>query len=321
VKAFFEFASPFGVPVKVDTKPYGLVQEYYKTLFNKYQSQGLQYDDAKTKAGEEMLAHLGADFPVERAAMGNKTQRLYIPPTWDAYDRLFNDHTDLVGQLYDLDKNDPRIIELLTADIPAKAKFNNTVFNLISDPNAKLPNGAPINKIIPTPAQKEKLLQSKLTWQKYYDHKALIQDLPFVKQANYHMFSSIPGASNEMKAYADKVLAKENPDWYNEEYKTQFSSDKSFIWGRGLWLITHNDAFMKAHGDSKFWQDAKTFIENRDEVARIYASYLPNSRVKTQILKNYPMYVERALGQWDPQLAQLIDLHMSNDSLGVVSNG
>jgi hypothetical protein len=323
VKAFFEFASPYGVPVKVDTRPYQTIVDYYKTLFNKFTSQGLPYDEAKKKAGEEMISHLGADFPVERAAMSNKIQKFYKPPTWDSYNRLTHDFPDLVSGLYSLDKTDPKILELLTYDIPRDAKFNNTVYNLFNDPNAKLSNGQPMNTIIPSPAEKERLLQNQKTWTLYFAHKQAILDLPNIKAAGFTIenFSKIKGASEEMAAYADKVLSAQNPDWYNSDYMPQQTSNKSFIWGRGIWMLTHDDKFMAKHGQSKFWQDAKDFIQAREEMAKVYNSYPTGSKVKSYILRQYPAIVEKYIGQWDPKLQELIQMRMNNDSLSEVSRG
>ena len=126
-KFFSGFASPAGVPFKVEQSPMRLTSNLYYKLVEKYTKQGKSNQEARDLAGDEMIGLLGTKFMVDRVSYSGSSKNLNIPATYEAYQRVFEDNDALVGQLAAIDPNDIKVVGLLTADLsrdPAEKSDN-----------------------------------------------------------------------------------------------------------------------------------------------------------------------------------------------------
>lgn len=310
VKAQWSFASVFGVPIKVDTDPMKLYEDYYGILVNKWKTRGNDNVDSKFLAEQELLATLGADFPLDRITYKGVAAKAYVPATLESYNRVFKDNNDLVPTLAQVD---PKLISLLTLDVPSKPEdFNLSIYKILNDPKTKLPGNTQFNDLALTPEQEEAKRQANRAWTDYNEKRDQLTSLALSRGKT--SLSAAPDLAEELKRYGTEVLSKQSSVWY-DEWKNPKISDNSYVYGKGLDLIVSNPKFMAEHGNSKLWQDVSAFVSQRNIYAMIYQSLPIRDSRKKDIKTFYNKQVLDNLPQWDPALQELIKRYFVDDTM------
>lgn len=314
-KFFSGFASPAGVPFKVEQSPMRTTTNLYYKLVEKYTKEGKSNQEARDLAGDEMLGLLGSKFMVDRVSYSGSSKNLSIPATYEAYKRVFLDNDELVGQLAAIDTDDIKVVGLLTADLSRDpAEKSNNILAILSDPTLTLPGTSRrINeyKLKPQEVERERIKQR--TWEQYN----LVKDALEAKITDGKSLRAHP----ELKAVLDQAVEtyfkKESQAWY-DEYKMAENGDTAYKYARALATITSDSKFMKARGDSEFWQDASAFMRARDIFVTFYQSLPDYDPRKSIIREGYNQWVDMTAKQWNPDLATIVKTYFSNDSLKAV---
>ena len=313
------FASPLGVPTKVDTNPMALFDNYYNTLINKHMSKGDNRSDAMAKAEMEFLATVAPNFPIDRVSYKGSTANTYIPATASAYNRIWKDNADLIESVGALGK-DGNLIGLLTLDIDAsKEETSLSVYNFLKNPATRLPDGSPLNKYAITPEKEEKRRQINRVWEKY---TTLRDNLDAAAQERFQKpLRRIPELSKALSDYADTELKAQSLDWWKEK-KGQLAggADNSFNYARALYEITNNKNFMKKYGDSPVWQDAKKFTEIRNAITVAYQAFPQGDPRKSRLKEAYLDYIATNLGTYHPKVQEIMKRYFDDDTMKVVTD-
>lgn len=309
-KAQWQFASPLGVPIKVDTDPMQLFDDYYLTLVNKWLSKGNTERDAKELAGKEMLSTLGPDFQLDRINYKGKTQVAYINSNLESFSRVFKDNDDLVSELV---KVDPKLVELVTLDVKTSPEdFNLSIYKILNDPKTKLPGNVLLNKVKLTPEQYEAERQKNRVQIKFNEKRDKLNALAISQgKASY---ASVQQYKDELEQYAKEVLAPQSKEWY-DRYSNPTFKNNSYLWARGLETVTKNVKFMAKHGDSKLWQDVKGFISMRNMYVDAYQALGDRDPRKKMLKAKYQQYLTENLSQWEPNLQELINIYFLDDNM------
>lgn len=315
-KFFSGFASPAGVPFKVDASPMRLTTNLYYKLVEKYSKQGKSGQEARDLAGDEMIGLLGTKFMVDRVSYSGSAKNLNIPATYEAYKRVFEDNDALVGQLAAIDPNDIKVVGLLTADLSRNpAEKSDNILAILSDPSLTLPGTSRnINeyKLKPQEVERERIKQR--TWNQYN----LVKDALEAKITDGKTLRSHPELKKVLDQTVEGYFKNQSQAWY-DEYKLAENGDTSYKYARALKTITSNAAFMNARGNSDFWHDATLFMKARDIFVTFYQS-LPDYDPRKAVIKDgYNQWVEMTAKQWNPDLTNLIKTYFSNDSLKAVN--
>lgn len=316
-KARWEFFSPAGVPIKVDVKPMDIFDQYYGLLLQKYAQKGMSWEQQKSAAEEEFLAQVGSSFRMDRVTMKNTSSIASLPATQSAYKRISDGkNIDLIDSLYNID---PKTVGLLGLDIDSgKEGFSTAVYNYFKDPEAKLPNGKPLNNLALTPKELEVVRQNNRTWNLYIAMKDSL-----TKQAlntpGVHSLAGLKGGTQTLKIYANTILKDQNPTWWKDEYQMGKSTgDKSYIYSQALSQIVAAPSFMEKYGKSPLWQDVKKFMNFRDSIVNLYNSLPEGSQQKTNVKIGWDNYTTDTISQWHPQLQNIINRYFDNDTLKAV---
>jgi hypothetical protein len=311
VKAQWTFASPFGVPVKVDTDPMKIFEDYYSILTNKWIAKGNNATDAKALAGEELLATLGTDFQLDRITYKGSPAKAYVQSNLSSFNRVFKENNDLVSALANLN---PKMIELLTLDLPYKPEeFNLSIYKILNDPKTKLPGNVLYNDMALNAKQEESKRQINRTWIKYNDKRDKLNSLAL--SAGKPSLNSIPKLKAELEEYARTVLGKENPQWFDEWAPKEGAKDIAYPYANALEMITTNVKFMAAHGQSKLWQDAQNFLYMRNVYVNMYQSLPDYDPRKKNLKAAYLNNLNTDMSQWEKPLQELISRYFINDSM------
>ena len=316
VKAFWGFASPFGVPIKVTTSPMGLSTALYYKLKDKALSEGKTEQQAADEAGASMMASLGPRFMVDRVAYSGSAKRLKIPNTLEAYNRIFKDNPELVKTLSGIDKNKISLVGLLTSDLsndPASRSDN--ILKILSNPNLTLPGTSQaVNDLRMTPQEAEIERMKSRTWEKYN----LIKDALTAKITDGKSFRSHPELKFALSGMAETLLKQESPEWYND-YMIAESGDTSYKTAKALDTIINDNKFMKANGKTPFWNDVEKFMQIRQIFVLIYQALPDYDPRKARLMIAYNGVTEAYLPQWDPKLQLIIKNSFDNDTLKAVN--
>jgi hypothetical protein len=316
LKALGSFVSPAGVPTKVNTNPSSLIDNLYTNLVSKYQKQGSTREEAKTLAGDELLATVGPDLVLENVTFKDYNKNIPgLIPTVEGYSRIFKDNNDLVKQLAQIKDGDVSLVGLLGADIEYKIEDRNlAVSKIFNDPNLKLPGTSKlVNDIKLTPAEEDTQRQKSILWDRYNSVKeALAAKITDGKSLRSHP---------EMQAYlsylAETAFKGESQAWY-DEYAAGVRGDNSYNYARGLNTIITNKDFMGKHGTTEYWQDVKTFMNLRNKVASLYNSFPDGDFRKSKFKEAYLAYLDMNISSFHPKLQTMIKIYFDNDTLKVV---
>lgn len=323
-KARWGFGSFFGVPAKVDLKPFSLIEDYYNILVNKHKrgftdSNGVVHkplddEDAANAAERELLAHI-PKMPVDRIRFkgSNKVANLY--PQQDVYQRIWQDFPDLAS---DLAKLDPETVSLMTADLERDPeKFSTSIYNFLNDPKTELPKiGIKLNKELLSPEAIEQTLQNNRTWEKYVAFRDALD--AEARKRDKTSYRQIPEFEQALAAYADGELKKENQIWWEKKESGAGAEDAAFVQAQSLYKIIKNDKFISKYGDHPFWQDVQDFLSKRQTFAFVYMNMPANDPRKSMLRKAYLLETDNALGTYHPRLQQIIKRYFDDDNLKVV---
>lgn len=315
MKALWTFASPLGAPIKVDTDPLKLYEDYNAILVEKYLSKGLTRTEAKDRAGFEMLATLGADFPLDNVTYKGVTQKAYIPAQLENYNRVFVENNDLVT---DLVKQDPKMVTLLTLDVPVKNEdFNLSIYRILNNPKTKLPGNVLLNKLALSPEQEQTERIINRTQADFNKKRDQLLSLAYSQKKKT---LAAAGLDDELERYAKEVLAAKSPEWFYRYNNSQFGDD-SYAYANALQTIVNNSKFMAKHGQSKLWQDTLAFLRVRNVYTSIYQSLGNGDQRKTQIKETYNNILAENISQWDPALQELITRNFLKDTMKTTQVG
>ena len=330
LKAWYEFLAP--TPVKIDTTPMSLYQQLYYGLETKYKQLGQDAVLASANAGKEFLATVGPNFPLDQITFTGSSKKANIADTQEGYARVYKDNVDLTKQLVHLDPQNPFVVGLLTADIDVTdANRSAVISQKLGQADATLPDiggVVALNDLKLSPVQVQAQRENQRTWDKFFAIKA---ELDTVAQGYknslgqpYKSMTSIPAFQAALKKYAIDVLGKENPTWLNQDYQPRQSMDKSFIYAKGLSLITNNEKFMTAQKNVPFWKSAQDFVKFRNLFADAYNAF-PTGKQKTAYKNAYVANlfgdakanppIEGQIGTYDPKLQRIITMYFTNDNL------
>jgi len=315
-KFFSGFASPAGVPFKVEQSPMRLTSNLYYKLIEKYAKQGKSNQEARDLAGDEMIGLLGTKFMVDRVSYTGSSKNLNIPATYEAYKRVFEDNDALVGQLAAIDPNDIKVVGLLTADLSRDpAEKSDNILAILSDPSLTLPGTSRnINEYRLKPQEVERERIKQRTWNQYNMVKEALE----AKITDGKTLRSHPELKQVLDQTVEGYFKNQSQTWY-DEYKLAENGDTSYKYARALKAITSNANFMNARGNSDFWSDARLFMKARDIFVTFYQS-LPDYDPRKAIIKDgYNQWIEMTAKQWNPDLTNLIKTYFSNDSLKAVN--
>lgn len=314
-KARWTFASPFGIPIKVDTDPNKLYEDYFSILTEKYLSQGNNREDAKFLAGQEMIGELGADFQLDRVTYKGVSQLAYIPAQLENYERIFVENNDLVSELANYD---PKLVTLLTLDVPVKKEdFNLSIYRILNNPKTKLPGNVLLNKIKLSPEQEETQRFINRAWTDYNAKREILLSQAY-SQGKKTLAAA--GLDAELERYAKEVLAKKSPEWF-KEFNDPRAADNSFMYAQGLETVVNNVNFMAKHGKSKLWQDVTAFISTRNMYTSVYQTLKNGDRRKSQLKDMYNQSLAENISQWDPALQEIIIRYFSEDTMKTTQVG
>ena len=313
------FASPLGVPTKVDTDPMKLFDNYYDILVNKYMSKNMNRSDAMDAAEAEFLATVAPNFPIDRVSYKGSTSNTYIPATTSAVNRIWKENGDLIESIGTLGA-DGALIGLLTLDIDAsKEETSLSIYNFLKNPSTRLPDGSPLNKYALTPEKEEKRRQINRVWQEYTDLRDKL-DAQAQKQFGKPL-RRIPELSRALSDYADTELKAKSLDWWKEK-KGQLAggADNSFNYARAFYEITSDKNFMKKYGDSPVWRDVKKFNDIRNAVTMAYQALPSGDRRKSGLKEAYLDYIATNLGTFHPKVQEIMKRYFDDDTMKVVTD-
>jgi hypothetical protein len=306
------FASIFGVPAKVDTRPMQIFDDYYGILVNKYITKGANEEEAKVLAEEEFLKNLGDEFPLDRITFKGRESKAYVQPTSEAYNRVFVDNKKLAVSLQQLD---PDVLGLLTLDIDYdKDDFNLSVYRKLQDPNTKLPGGGLFNDVKKTPKEIEELRMANRAWSAYNDLRDKLEAIALQDGDTWRSRQDLQAV---LKKAGNTEIRKISEKWW-KDWNDPNRGDKSFRYARGLYEIVSDENFMSKYGNTKLWDDVKEFILFRTAATTLRDSLPAYDERKSRIRDNYNAYIEQAAPKWHPKLRELIRRHFEEDTLKAV---
>jgi hypothetical protein len=314
-----QFFSLLGTPQYVESRPDALFSDYYYMLYDKYKAKKdpktgkpLTEMQASTLAEDEFQKQMrlagGADFPMDRLFTGGARDKVaYFPPSQKAYSRIYEDFSGLAKKL---ERLDPSLVGLMTADLPRD--YNIQVSKFLNDPNATLPGGTILNSQLKTPQMVEDELTKSRLWKAYTGFK---DDLnAAAKKAGYKSYLSVPELKDQLREYAETLGAVSAP-WFLEYGGGGAAKDTAYYQSVGIKTLVNDKDFMKKFGNTQFWTHAKAFIEYRDSFGK--ARLDAPTGYKGAIEEQWQLYLEENLSLWDPTLQRMITRYYSNDSLNI----
>jgi hypothetical protein len=286
-----------------------LYEDAYGLLVNKYESQGIDFIQARELAGAEFLSKVGTDFPLDRITFRG-SQSPFIQPTTKAYNRVFVDNQELIKKLI---SKDVELVSLITRDLDSDPKdFNMSVYRKLKDPDTKLPGGKLLNGVTLSAQEEEKRRNVNRVWSLY---NQLTDALELkAQESDGKSLRSHPELLAARKEVADTLFKKESEDWW-KEYNDPERGDKSFRYGYALNLITSDKAFMDKYGNTKFWSDVKDYVSIRNAIVDVYQELPMNDPRKSKIKKAYNTTLDTFTPTWHPKLQDIIKRYFEEDTM------
>lgn len=313
-KGSLGFASPFGVPPKVETKPDQIFKDYYNILVNKYiRKEKMNYEDATAAAEREIQATIPS-LPVDRLRFSSNTLIPSLFAQQEVYDRIWKQNPELVKKL--VLEQDASIVGLLALDVERDPKkFSLATYKFLTNQKSKLPGNIQLNTFKLTPEQLEVELEVERTWKKYI---AFRDDLTSEALTRFNKTSlrQVPALQNALKFYANTTLKRESKAWWTRTNTAAGTTDNSFKQAQALSVIIGDEKFMKQNGNSPLWRDVTEFLQKRQETAILYSLY--TGKRKSLIKDNYLLEVDKKLKTFHPNLQDLIKRYFEEDTLKAV---
>ncbi len=278
-------------------------------LVDKYRAKGNSDVDAFRLAEDEFQSQIsvpGVQFPMDRLFVTSKEKNAYIQPSAKAYSRVWNEFSGLASEL---EKINPNLVSLLTADLPKD--YSPQVNKFLNDPNTTLPGGTILNTQLKTPEMVETELTKSRYWKAYSDYKEQLNQA--AKDAGYASYLSVPELKETLKKYATETLKAGSEAWYAEYAQGITSGDQAWAQAYGLEKITRHKEFMNKFGKTQFWTHAKSFVDYRDSFVKAYKDAPTGTKGKIQ--EQWVAYLEETLDLWDPVLQRMINRYFQNDNL------
>jgi hypothetical protein len=316
IKAQWSFASIFGVPAKVETRPMDIFEQYYDILVNKYRQGGVTIAKAKELAGQEFLATINPNFPLDRITFKGATAKGFVPPTLAAWNRVMVDNPSLIKKI---ENNGLETLGLLTMDLDENREdFSLSVYRLLKDPETKLPTGTRLNEVALTPEQEETARLINRGWTEYWDMRDRFEK----KAIEIYGVTSLRKAPQDFQAglreYGNTVLKEKYPLWWKKWRKGQGNEDESFAWASSMYDIVNDENFMKKYGNTKLWSDVKDYVRIREAIASVYSSLPAGYNGKSKIREAYLATIDTQMTNWHPKLQEVLKRYFDNDMLKTV---
>lgn len=302
----WRFASLIGITPQQD-KPGQLFQNLASTLMKKYNG-----DTNKVQA--EMQQILGPAFPTDRYTYRGSAKNVYFSPTYEGYNRVIQENSDLTKKLIQLGSNSKiNTVGFMTSDITGDP--DPQIQKYLSDPRAKLPGGNLINGQPITPEQYEIKLSINRSWDAFRNYK---QDLlTAVQKAGYKRVADSPEAKAAMDSYVAQ-LQDYSPEWF-DEYKQNAAGNNAYTVARAFQDIIDNKKFWDKNGKNDYWQQVSAFMGYRNEFVKAYNSKEAKAaKAQTSVQQAWIDFLHNdkdTAGKWTPQLQQIIDRYFINDTL------
>jgi hypothetical protein len=311
-KAFNQFWSIFGTAQVIESVPTRLYSEYYSLLTDKYRAQGLPEEEAQDRAEADFQAQMrlagGDKFPIDRMFASYKNRNLYVTPSIEAYNRIWEDYSGLSKRL---ELISPDVVGLMTADLPKD--YSPQVNKFLNDPNTTLPGGTYLNDRLKTPQKVEEELELSRFWKAYTEQKKMYNDAA-QKYLNDRTatYRSVPEYVEGLKQYVNQ-LSEASEIWKNDYNNNASKGDAAWRWSQGLYVITNDKNFMNEFGNTQFWTHADAFVKSRNSYVKAYEDAPTGS--KGVIRAQWIEQLERTLPLWDPVLQRVILRYFVNDNL------
>ena len=209
-------------------------------------------------------------------------------------------------------QSDPELIGLLSLDIDTKDNFNLTVYNILRDPDTKLPDGSPLNSYIITPEEQERRRMINRAWNGY---NLLVEGLEQKAQdADGKSLRSHPELKEILKQTANNELRKISEDWW-KQWSKGGAENRAFKYANGLNEIVSNKKFMDKYGKTKLWEDVTSFLIIRNMYTQFYSKLPDRDPRKAKTIDTYNELLDQFSEVWHPKLKELIVRNFSEDTL------
>jgi hypothetical protein len=310
-KAFNQFWSIFGTAQVIESIPTRLYSEYYSLLTDKYRAQGLPEEEVQDRAEADFQAQMrlagGDKFPIDRLFASYKNRNLYVTPSIQAYNRIWEDYSGLSKRL---ELISPDVVGLMTADLPKE--YSPQVNKFLNDPNTTLPGGTYLNDRLKTPQKVEEELELSRFWKAYTEQKKVYNDAAQKYLGPQATYRSVPEYVDALKQYVNQ-LSEASEIWKNDYNNNASKGDAAWRWSQGLYLITNDKKFMNEFGNTQFWTHADAFVKSRNSYVKAYEDAPTGS--KGTIRAQWVEQLDRTLSLWDPVLQRVILRYFVNDNL------
>lgn len=315
-KFLWQFASIFGSPAYVETKKFGVVEDFFRAKADGYYSQ-VDADGNKLYTRTEaanlaeqdvntMLRMPKGTISTDLLQIKNTGKVTYTPNTPETKARIFDEHPELSKALEAMDKTGS-LVGLMTADLPFGT--DPQIGRFLNDPNRILPGGTRLNKSVKSVDQLNVQLEVSSYWKAYIDVQKQYDQA--AKDAGYSGYQSVPSLVEQLKGYA-KTLGKASPSW-NAAFIHSMRGDSAVLQAAGIQTILNNKRWMDQYGNSNFWTQAQAFMKYRNSYVELYKNAPTGSKGAVQTA--WTDYLQKSVHQWDPSMANLIERYFYNDKL------
>jgi hypothetical protein len=316
-KFLWQTLSIFGSPAYVETKKFGVVEDFFRAKADGYYAQVDQNTGNKVYTRTEaanlaeqdvntMLRMPQGTVSSDLLQIKNAGKVTYTPNTPETKARIYDEHPALSKALEAMDKTGS-LVGLMTADLPFGT--DPQVGKFLNDPNRTLPGGTILNKSIKSVDQLNTQLEVSSYWKAYIDVQKQYDDA--AKAAGYVGYQSVPSLVEQLKGYA-KTLGKASTAW-NAAFIHSMRGDSAVLQAAGLQTVLNNKKWMDQYGNSNFWTHAQAFMKYRNSYVELYQNAPTGSKGDVQAA--WTDYLQKSVHQWDPSLANLIERYFYNDKL------
>lgn len=272
------------------------------------------YPNDVAKQQEVFLAKYGD--AARYMMMSDKQRTTYIPPTQEAYDRVWVDFPDLAKKLVKLNPNDPTYVGLMTYGVPPGfAPEINKALSLQPLPG----DNQPVNSQMDPVAWETKIAADN-GWSQYdvgkakYDAEHL--RLATLRKEATNQFDrqnysdTINGLDQEWKTWTGK-LETANPEWYAARNGKK-SGDTSVNAAMYFKAILADPKFADTVGKTDSWVKVQKFLESRDNMQHAYDE-ASKKEDKDALKSSWNDYVTQWFTQGDPEFTSMYNRYFAKE--------